>query len=413
MAGHHAPGVVHAFSRARALTRRFGSSTKAHRELRSVHHRCHGFASSRTPARAAVNLRTTSCRRGAGHAGPRRRPPAGRGGGRSARRAGDAGRRRGPQAPAPDHAGAARHVDARSALMLEAMRAGVNECVAEPLQAAESSTRRSRGCSAKAAGRAGPGLRLHRRQGRRRHDDRGGQRRDRAGDAPPAVGRCSSTCTSRTATPPCSSASNRASRWSTRSKTSIASTTAFFKGLVVQTAAGVDLLASSDERLVAGQHRCSGVRTLVEFAASALPLHRARRAALGRRRARRARVGVADRAWSPTRSWRRCATPAGMAAALRQRYGSDRLTVVRQPRRRARRDRPARTSSGSSAARSRTRFRATTGRRSQALNKGRPLALDNHNELRGRFRELRARARRRRARQRPAAPRVERAVRPC
>ena len=70
-----------------------------------------------------------------------------------------------------------------------------------------------------------------------------------------------------------------------------------------------------------------------------------------------------------------------MAAALRQRYGNGPVTVVvnrvdshAEIGQRRRRE-------ASSARRSRTRSRATTGGALQALNKGRPLALDNHNKL--------------------------------
>ena len=64
------------------------------------------------------------------------------------------------------------------ALMLEAMRAGVNEFVADPLSQAEfdAAITRLLGTADPGAGRAG--LRVRRRQGWRRHDDDGGQRGD-------------------------------------------------------------------------------------------------------------------------------------------------------------------------------------------------------------------------------------------
>ena len=70
-----------------------------------------------------------------------------------------------------------------------------------------------------------------------------------------------------------------------------------------------------------------------------------------------------------------------MAAALRQRYGKDKLTVVMS--------RPigsprsvTRTSSGRSAS-VRHSFPSDYRRALEALNKGRPVAMENHNELSG------------------------------
>ncbi len=69
-----------------------------------------------------------------------------------------------------------------------------------------------------------PRLRGPRRQGRRRLDHGGREPRHRACTRPAAKPRCSSTCTWRTATRRCSWAWSRASRCSTRSRTSTAST---------------------------------------------------------------------------------------------------------------------------------------------------------------------------------------------
>ena len=69
------------------------------------------------------------------------------------------------------------------ALMLEGMRAGVTEVLAEPLRQADFDAAMTRLARAAQAGRWRSGLRLRRCERRRRHDHHGGQRRDRADEA--------------------------------------------------------------------------------------------------------------------------------------------------------------------------------------------------------------------------------------
>ena len=65
----------------------------------------------------------------------------------------------------------------------------------------------------------------------------------------------------------------------------------FFGSVVEKTKAGIDLLASSD-RILAGGIDPQRLRALIEFAATAVSLHSAGRSALGRDDARRAGSGV-------------------------------------------------------------------------------------------------------------------------
>ena len=67
------------------------------------------------------------------------------------------------------------------ALMLEAMRAGVNEWVVRPGQRRDLNAAVERVSSARPSSVAGADLRVRRRQGRRRHDDDRRERRDGAG----------------------------------------------------------------------------------------------------------------------------------------------------------------------------------------------------------------------------------------
>ena len=101
---------------------------------------------------------------------------------------------------------------------------------------------------------------------------------------------------------------------------------AFLGGLVGHARGGLSLLASSD-RASATPVDATSVRTLIESAAQALPLRRARRPAI-RRDDRRARtvssriVIVANQELATVRAATR------LSAALRQRYGKERLAVV-------------------------------------------------------------------------------------
>ena len=160
---------------------------------------------------------------------------------------------------------------------------------------------------------------------------------------------------------------------------------AFFKGLVIPSPAGPHLLASSDRQL-AQTSSVQRVRSLVEFATSlyrfvVLDVPRSDAAALDALDLAARVVVVANQELATVRNASR------IAAALRQRYGSERVTVVVN----------------------RVDTHAEIGREDvekvvgarvvhsvpsdyrmalRALNKGRPLALDNHNKLAASFREL-------------------------
>jgi pilus assembly protein CpaE len=160
---------------------------------------------------------------------------------------------------------------------------------------------------------------------------------------------------------------------------------AFFKGLVVQSPAGPHLLASSDRQL-AQTSSVQRVRSLVEFAAGlyryvVLDVPRSDAAALDALDQAARIVVVANQELATVRNASR------IAAALRQRYGNDRVTVMVN-----RVDNHAEIG--------RDDVEKVVGTRVvhsvpsdyrmalRALNKGRPLALDNHNKLAASFREL-------------------------
>ncbi len=137
---------------------------------------------------------------------------------------------------------------------------------------------------------------------------------------------------------------------------------AFLGGLVGHARGGLSLLASSD-RASATPVDSTSVRTLIESAAQALPLRRARRAAV-RRDDRRARTVVSHRHRREPGAGhgaRGDAAVGGAAAALRQGAPGGR----REPLRHAGGDWPERRRARARHARSRTRFRATTGSRSR------------------------------------------------
>jgi pilus assembly protein CpaE len=160
---------------------------------------------------------------------------------------------------------------------------------------------------------------------------------------------------------------------------------AFFKGLVVQSPAGPHLLASSDRALVQSSS-VQRVRSLVEFATQlyryvVLDVPRSDAAALDALDQAARLVVVANQELATVRNASR------IAASLRQRYGNERVTVIVN----------------------RVDTHAEIGREDvekvvgtrvihlvpsdyrmalRALNKGRPLALDNHNKLAASFRQL-------------------------
>ena len=159
----------------------------------------------------------------------------------------------------------------------------------------------------------------------------------------------------------------------------------FFKGLVVQTPAGPHLLASSDRALVQTSS-VQRVRSLVEFATQLyryviLDVPRSDAAALDALDHAGRIVVVANQELATVRNASR------IAASFRQRYGNDRVLVIVN-----RVDHQAEIG--------RDDVEKVIGTRVlhsvpsdyrmalRALNKGRPLALDNHNKLAASFREL-------------------------
>ena len=208
------------------------------------------------------------------------------------------------------------------------MRAGVTEVVSNVTE--EDLQRRDRSAD-RAAGRhgsvAGQDLRVRRRQGRRRHDDGRGQRRDGAREVRAGRARCSSTCTSPTATRRCFSAPSRDSRSSTRWRTPTASTSRSSGASSSQTKAGVDLLASSDRVMLDAGRRAADsdaarVRRDGTTATSCWTCRGRMPRCSTRSRVRQRIVVVANQELATVRSASR------IAAALRQRYGKDKVTVV-------------------------------------------------------------------------------------
>jgi pilus assembly protein CpaE len=160
---------------------------------------------------------------------------------------------------------------------------------------------------------------------------------------------------------------------------------AFFRDMVTPTKAGPGLLASSDRPLV-HHPDLARIRTVVEFAAQLyryviLDVPRSGDAALDALDAASRIVVVANQEFSTVRSASRLAT------VLRQRYGRDRVQVIV-----SRFDRHAEISQ--------TDIEKVVGTKVehmlpsdyrlalQALHKGRPLVLDNHNKLAAGFRGL-------------------------
>jgi pilus assembly protein CpaE len=156
----------------------------------------------------------------------------------------------------------------------------------------------------------------------------------------------------------------------------------FFKTLVVKTKAGVDLLASSD-RVMLNPVDVRRIRTILEFAERhyryiILDVPRSDATVLDALETVAQIVVVANQELATVRSASRIAT------SLRQRYGKDRVTVVV-----SRSDRLAdiahedvERAVGSPV---KFTFPSDYRRALQALNKGIPVTVDNHNELSGAF----------------------------
>jgi pilus assembly protein CpaE len=160
---------------------------------------------------------------------------------------------------------------------------------------------------------------------------------------------------------------------------------AFFKSLVTRSKAGPDVLASSDRALVAtGANQ--GIRRLIEFAArmyrhTVLDVPRSDATALDALDAASKVVVVANQELPTVRNASR------IAEALRQRYGKDRVRMIV-----SRYD--LHSDIGQADVERATGSRVTATLPSDyrvalaALNKGRPLALENHSKLSHAYREL-------------------------
>jgi pilus assembly protein CpaE len=153
---------------------------------------------------------------------------------------------------------------------------------------------------------------------------------------------------------------------------------AFLRGLVVRTKSGVDLLSSSD-RVASAPIDTRRIRTLLEFCARyykyiVLDVPRSETAVLDALEVAGRIIVVANQELATVRSASR------MAAALRQRYGKDKLSIVL-----SRADRLAEIGhedvERAVGARVKHTFPSDYRIALQALNKGRPIALDNHNAL--------------------------------
>jgi pilus assembly protein CpaE len=157
---------------------------------------------------------------------------------------------------------------------------------------------------------------------------------------------------------------------------------AFFRGLIVKTKSHVDLLASSD-RVMINPVDMRRIRTVVDFASRlyryvVLDVPRSDTAVLDALESVSRIVVVANQELATVRNASR------MSTALRQRYGQGKLSVVV-----SRADRLAEIGHedveravGESVKHS---FPSDYRRALQALNKGQPLTLENHNALSGSF----------------------------
>ena len=162
---------------------------------------------------------------------------------------------------------------------------------------------------------------------------------------------------------------------------------AFFRNLIVHAKCGVDLLASSD-RVMLTPVDVRRIRTILEFAERhyrhvVLDVPRSDAAVLDALESVARIVVVANQELATVRSASRIAT------AMRQRYGKDKMTVVV-----SRADRLAdighedvERAVGSQVKHS---FPSDYRRALQALNKGTPVTVENHNELAGSLHEVRA-----------------------
>jgi pilus assembly protein CpaE len=158
--------------------------------------------------------------------------------------------------------------------------------------------------------------------------------------------------------------------------------TAFFNGLIVRSKSGLDLLGASG-RPVTGGYDPQRIRTLLDFASlsyryTVLDVPRSDTIALDSLEAATKIVLVVNQELATVRNAGR------MAATLRQRYGQSRLSVVL-----TRTDRRAEIGhedvERTLGVELKYTFPSDYRLALQAMNKGRPLVLDNHNELSGAF----------------------------
>jgi pilus assembly protein CpaE len=270
------------------------------------------------------------------------------------------------------------------AFVLEAMRAGVNECVAEPLQAAEIETAITRLLAHKQPVATGQVFAFIGAKG-------GVGTTTVAVNVATELGR---TAANRTLLIDLHLAHGDAAVFlGVEPRFSVVDALdnihrfddAFFKGLVVQSSAGPHLLASSDKQL-AQTSSVQRVRSLVEFATSlyryvVLDVPRSDAAALDALDQAARIIVVANQELATVRNASR------IAASLRQRYGADRVTVIVNrvdTHAEIGRDDVEKVVGARVAHSVPSDYRMAL----RALNKGRPLALDNHNKLAASFREL-------------------------
>lgn len=156
----------------------------------------------------------------------------------------------------------------------------------------------------------------------------------------------------------------------------------FFRGLVVRSTSGLDLLGASG-RPVTGTFDAARIRALLEFASqtrryTVLDVPRSDTAALDALENATKIVLVVNQELATVRNASR------MAATLRRRYGQDRLNLVltRTDRRAEIGYEDVQRTVGIDVRHS---FPSDYRLALQAMNKGRPLVLDNHNELSGAF----------------------------
>jgi pilus assembly protein CpaE len=157
---------------------------------------------------------------------------------------------------------------------------------------------------------------------------------------------------------------------------------AFFRSLVARSKSGVDLLAASG-RPIAGPVDVSKVRAVLEFASqtrrfTVLDVPRSDSAILDSLEIASQIVLVANQELSTVRSASR------MAATLRQRYGQHRLSLVltRNDKRAEIGHEDVQRAVGLEV---RHTFPSDYRLALQAMNKGRPVVMDNHNNLSGAF----------------------------